>query len=257
MELVASLFPGIDILGRGFRDAGFAVLQGPDLIFGTCIEGFALPAGHIDGVIAGPPCQNYSDANRDRDQIEGDRLLLELLRTIDGARPAWFLVENVRRVPDLVVAPYQVQRIPLMDWEFGGRQLRLRHIQFGSLDRSIIRPLRTQARRPVTLSRTVLCKPGGPGDRPVRRAALQGLQDLSLQAFRSGVARRLVGNAVPYHVASALALAVILRSPQTAADCVCLCGRLVTPPAKHATAACRKRMERRRRGHVRALTWPQ
>ena len=33
-ELVLSLFPGIGLLDRGFEQAGFAVVRGPDLIWG-------------------------------------------------------------------------------------------------------------------------------------------------------------------------------------------------------------------------------
>ena len=57
--LILSLFPGIDLLGRGFEAEGFSVLRGPDLIWGQTITGFHAPAGRFDGVIAGSPCQDF------------------------------------------------------------------------------------------------------------------------------------------------------------------------------------------------------
>ena len=38
--LVLSLFPGADLLGRGFELAGYCVVRGPDLLFGQKVEDF-------------------------------------------------------------------------------------------------------------------------------------------------------------------------------------------------------------------------
>ncbi|MEQ1812544.1 MAG: DNA cytosine methyltransferase, partial [Terricaulis sp.] len=104
MELVLSLFPGIDLLGRGFESSGFCVVRGPDTLLDSKIEDWtAPPAGRFDGIIGGPPCQNYSDANRNRNADEGDRLVREYLRIVTHAQPKWFLMENVRRVPNVAV----------------------------------------------------------------------------------------------------------------------------------------------------------
>lgn len=249
-----SLFPGVDVLGRAFTAAGFCVVFGPDLLLDLRVEDFHGVPGRFDGIIAGPPCQNFSDANRCRDTEEGDRLLREFLRVVDETRPAWWLCENVRNVPDLRLPPYHVQRLPITDAECGGPQRRLRHIQFGSLDGSIIRPTRTNDARRVTRQKAVMCRPTSPHARHCRRAAAQGAQDLSLRALTPGARARAIGNAVPYRVALALALAVASRSPRTVTDCVCGCGRRVAPPARHAQPSCRKRMERRRHGHTRAVT---
>jgi Site-specific DNA methylase len=59
MELVLSLFPGIGLLDRGFEDSGFAVVRGPDLIFGGDIRKFKIMPGKFDGIIGGPPCQDF------------------------------------------------------------------------------------------------------------------------------------------------------------------------------------------------------
>lgn len=251
MELVLSLFPGIDILGRGFESLGFCVVRGPDKMWDSHIEDFHLPSGRFDGVVGGPPCQNYSDANRQRDAAEGDRLVGHFLRAIDESRPKWFVMENVRNVPNVAVDGYHVQRLDLTDVECGGKQRRLRHIQFGSLDGSIIRPVRTNEGRPVTAA--VLCRMSGEHDRHSRRLERQGCPTLPLRALTSAARARAIGNAVSWPMAVVLAAAVESRGPVTELDCRCGCGR-VTDTVRFATASCRKRMERRRRGHVRTVT---
>ena len=259
MELVLSLFPGIDVFGRGFQQLGFCVVRGPDTLLDDPIEDWscAIPTSKIDGVIAGPPCQNFSDANRHRARAEGVRLLQECLRCIWECRPNWFVIENVRNVPDVALPGYHVQRLDLIDVECGGHQRRLRHIQFGSLNGDVIRPIRTPSTRSVT-AKTVLCRPRSQHDRPVRRAAAQGVGGLRLRSLTSAARSRVIGNAVPLAIARSLAAAVSLRSPIESSDCECLCGRRVTGKARFATPACRKRAERRRRdtGSDR-VTWLQ
>src|SRR5581483_2576738 len=255
--LVPSLFPGIDLLGRAFTAAGFCVVAGPDLILDQRIEDFHAPPGRFDGVIGGPPCQNYSDANRYRDTAEGDRLVLEFLRVIDESRPIWWLMENVRNVPDVRIPGYSVQRLDCWDWEFGGRTGRLRHIQFGHVAGWIIRPARTSSRRPVTPVPTLTTAPAGPGDRHCRRCAKMGLPPLPLSSFTPAARRRVIGNGVPFGMGFALARAVTGAGPVTPADCVCGCGRTVCRGRSHATVACRQRTSRRRRSHFRELVYPR
>jgi DNA (cytosine-5)-methyltransferase 1 len=254
-ELVLSLYPGIDVLGRGFYAEDFCVVKGPDLLWDERIEDFRGLRYRFDGVIGGPPCQNYSDANRHRNEAEGDRLIGEFLRVVLECMPHWFLMENVRNVPDVYLPPYHVQRFDLTDHACGGVQWRLRHVQFGSLAGTIIRPERTKADRPVTGRPTVTCRPRSQHDRPCRRAAAQGVEDLSLSSLTRTAKARAVGNAVSLRMAFVLAAAVSQRSYPTHRDCVCGCGRRITPPAAHATVSCRKRMERRRRGLTRAVTF--
>lgn len=253
--LVLSLFPGIDLLGRAFQAEGFTVVRGPDLLLDDPIEAWAGTRG-FDGVIGGPPCQNFSDANRRRDTAEGVRLLREFLRVIDESRPTWFLMENVRNVPDVAVAGYVVQRLDVTDAEFGGRQRRLRHIQFGHVAGWIIRPRRTETRRPVTPVPAVLTALNGRHDRHSRRCEKQGIPRLPLSSLTRTARARVIGNAVPWSIGLSLARAVTGAGPVTPGDCCCGCGRAIAPPARHATPACRKRMERRRRGSRHVVTWP-
>lgn len=211
-----------------------------------------MPSGRFDGVIGGPPCQNYSDANRRRDTDEGDRLLREFLRVVHEAHPEWWLLENVRNVPDVALEGYLVQRLDITDAECGGRQRRLRHIQFGSKWGDILRPSRTTGARSVTPA--VLCRPQSPHDRHCRRLAKQGCPPLPLRSLTPAARSRVVGNGVPWLVATTLARAVTDRGPVTEEDCVCLCGRTAAHGGRHAVPACRKRMERRRKGQVRTVT---
>jgi len=56
-ELVLSLFPGIDILGRGFEDEGFCVVRGPDLLWGGDIRNFHTPPGKFEASSPGHPAR--------------------------------------------------------------------------------------------------------------------------------------------------------------------------------------------------------
>lgn len=256
-ELVLSLFPGVDLLGRAFSAVGYSVVAGPDLLLDQLIEEFHTPAGRFDGIIGGPPCQHYSDANRQRVTAEGDRLVCEFLRVVDEARPVWWLMENVRNVPHVRLQGYSVQRLDCTDWEFGGPSGRLRHIQFGHRDGWIIRPLRTRTERPVTPVPTLTTVPAG-ADRYSRRCSRMGLAlPLVLSSFTTAARRRVIANGVPWGMGLALARSVTSAGPVTPNDCVCGCGRRVTPPRSHASDACRQRASRCRRGHNRVLEFPQ
>lgn len=254
MQLVLSIFPGIDLLGRAFHAAGFAVVKGPDILWDERIEDFHVPPGRFDGVIGGPPCTEYSDANRRRNADEGDRLVRHFLRIVDESRPTWFLMENVRNVPDVQLSDYRVQRLDALDTDFGGVQSRLRHLQYGNVNGHIIRPLRTPTPRPVTPVPTLTTAPAGPGDRHCRRLAKQGFGPLPLRTLTPAARRRVIGNGVPFAIGYAVATACLAPGPVTPADCCCGCGRPVTPSSRHANAACRQRTHRRRHGHTRAIT---
>jgi DNA (cytosine-5)-methyltransferase 1 len=52
--LVLSLFPGIGLLDRAFEEEGFAVVRGPDLLWGGDVKLFHPPPGKFKGVIGGP-----------------------------------------------------------------------------------------------------------------------------------------------------------------------------------------------------------
>lgn len=117
--LILSLFPGIGLLDRGFEDSRFCVVRGPDLIFGGDIKRFHVYPGKFDGIIGGPPCQDFSKARRDVPTGEGLELIDEFKRVVLQARPSWWLAENVPGVPDIKIDDYSWQRLDLYASEFG------------------------------------------------------------------------------------------------------------------------------------------
>ncbi len=279
-QLVLSLFPGVDLLGRAFAHAGFVVVRGPDLITGDDIAQFRGIANRFDGVIAGPPCQGFSTANRHR----GDRGHPSVVRSIDCLRefarvvgqcgPTWWLCENVPGVPDVRVLGYHVQRVAIADDECGGPQLRMRHVQFGHVGGLEIRPHRatdaaateTRARRdngPKTPAATT--KPCAAGVTFSEQCAAQGLDKMpDLPGWTTAGKMRAVGNGVSMHVGRALADAVAALSVPTLRVwerlCACGCGRPVDGRSHQqcATITCRKRVENMRhnpRPYVDADGW--
>lgn len=249
-ELVLSIFPGVDILGRGFEAEGFCVVRGPDKLWGGDIREFRPPAGVFDGVIGGSPCQDFSRARRIAPTGEGLELLAEFARVVTEAASSWFLLENVPTVPDVTVPGFHVQRFDLNARECGMRQRRLRHFQFGSRDSSILVPDRSVTREPV--EEIALASEGKKvGRRDWERfCKVQGLEEpLDLSALTIAGRYAAVGNGVPLPMARVLAAAVTHRVVAGAGKyCFCGCGRPVTDRSLYAGAACRKRAQRRRDG---------
>jgi DNA (cytosine-5)-methyltransferase 3A len=62
----------------------------------TKIDGMGLP--HIDLLIGGSPCQDFSGANRERVGVKGKKsvLFFEYVRLLRDVKPTYFLLENVR-----------------------------------------------------------------------------------------------------------------------------------------------------------------
>lgn len=248
MDLVLSIFPGIDLLGRGFEEAGFSVVRGPDLIWGGDIRRFHVPAGKVSGVIGGSPCPDFSKARRAVPSGNGLAMLAEFVRVVLEARPDWFLLENVPGVPDIVVEGYTIQRFNLNARECGVRQNRLRAFQFGFRDGP---PL--VIRRAAALPGPSHCCLATEGTRKERRTfadfcELQGLpRDFDLPGLSVAAKYRAVGNGVPVPMARVVATAINLRTVTPPVRvCACECGRPLEGRQTFATAACRKRMQRKR-----------
>jgi DNA (cytosine-5)-methyltransferase 1 len=250
VNLVLSIFPGIDLLGRGFELAGFCIVRGPDRLWGGDIRAFHPPFGYFDGVIGGSPCQDFSRARRDPPTGYGVEMLGEFARVVSEAGPNWWLLENVPTVPDVRIEGYTVQRLDFNAREVGARQNRPRHFQFGSWSGVMLSPKRCAAvgaAEPAALATD--------GKRKHRRAwadfcELQGLPgDFSLPGLSVAARYAAVGNGVHVEVARALAVAIIEahQRDEPVRLCACNCGRVVTGRQVCATAACRKRVERRKK----------
>lgn len=260
--LILSIFPGIDMLGRGFEQEGFCVVRGPDMIWGGDIRSFHVPPGSFNGVIGGPPCQDFSNARRTIPTGQGLAMLNEFTRVVVEAQPDWWLLENVERVPDVTIDGYTTQRLDLNARECGMIQHRRRHFQFGS---PVNQPLTVIPQRtsPAAQSRIEPTCMATEGSKSNRRSwadfcELQGLhRDFDLPGLSIEAKYRAVGNGVPIPMARTMARAireaVIAPASSTAAQsrlCVCGCGRLLTgqrSDQRSATPACRKRLEKRRR----------
>ncbi len=248
-SLVLSLFPGIDLLGRGFEEEGFCVVRGPDLIYGGDMARFHALPGRFDGVIAGTPCQDYSRARRSQPTGDGDRARSEFRHAVTEAQPEWWLLENVPGVPELRIEGYSWLRIDLDARDFGSTQRRLRHFQYGHA-RGLV-PIVTRRRRPA-IEQSPCCM-ASEASRPERRTwadfcELQGLpRDFELPGMTLAARYRAVGNGVHLAVARAIAAAIRdARAPVGFRLCACDCARVVHGHRVLATAACRKRVQRRR-----------
>lgn len=248
MSLLLSIFPGADLLGRGFESEGFCVVRGPDIVWGGDIREFHPPAGRFDGVIGGSPCPDFSDARCTEPTGEGLELLAEFVRVVSEASPDWFLLENTRRVPSIVVPGYTIQRFNLNAAECGVRQNRLRTFQFGSRD-GVPLVIERQAMRADRAPACVATEANRPGRRGFADfCELQGLpHTFDLPGLSLAAKYRAVGNGVPVPMARVIARAIASRHLMSgAALCACNCGRTVAGRAITATASCRKRMERDR-----------
>lgn len=248
--LVLSLFPGIDLFGRGFETEGFCIVRGPDVLWGGDIREFNPPPGRFEGIIGGSPCQDFSRARRSEPTGEGMELLSEFVRVVEAARPDWFLLENVPTVPTVAVEGYRVQRLDLDARECGLRQRRLRHFQFGSASNKVIIVQRRLSLNRAESHATCLASEGS---RKHRRTwpdfcELQGLPpDFDLPGMTKAARYAAVGNGVAVPVAGVLAEAIKRAVPWHAVRlCACGCGRALTSNQIAAMPACRKRLQRRR-----------
>lgn len=249
--LILSLFPGIDLLGRGFEAEGLCVVRGPDLLWGSDIRTFRAPAHLFAGIIAGSPCQDFSMKRRKPPSGYGVAMLEEFRRVVTEAEPEWFLLENVPTVPNVSLEGYTVQRFDLNARECGMSQSRLRHFQFGSRRGLVIVPERLKPAGDA--AQICLATEGQRADRRsfADFCELQGLpRDFDLPGLSIAAKYAAVGNGVPVPMARTIARA-IKAAKLRARDvrlCVCNCGRIVKGKQIAATPACRKRLERKRKG---------
>lgn len=138
-KVVLSLFPGAGLLDMGFEAAGFCIIRGPDLLWGSDIKKWDARAleGRVDGVIGGVPCQAFSTATRKADRKKHDNLWPEFWRVVNEVDAKWCLAENVLGAvsysADLFCAEH-IKIYPTFDEiicsDFGSVQARKRMILF-------------------------------------------------------------------------------------------------------------------------------
>jgi DNA (cytosine-5)-methyltransferase 1 len=282
-QLILSLFTGVGLLDRAFREAGFVVVSAGDLIYGQDIRHFKGIKGRFDGIIGGSPCQTFSDANRDRPVGEnhyGFQMIDEYKRIVNECDSSWYLFENVRNAPNVIINGYDHQRIDINQGWYSDVH-RLRHIQFGHKEGKKI-----QWERGSVTDRSLKSCALASDDRSFRElCSLQGLEDdFDLPDFTVKGKKKLVGNGVPLVMGRVIANAVLLcvtDQPQNVTDqsqiicdstglnncdlaaqkecdatgqikcdtpvinyCACGCGRIVTGRAKTYDSTCRKRKSR-------------
>jgi DNA (cytosine-5)-methyltransferase 1 len=220
VTLVLSLFPGIGLLDMAFEEEGFCVVRGPDLLWGGDILRFRPPAGRIDGIIGGPPCQSWSglgNVNRARwgeGCVMPDRIP-EFVRCVEEARPTWFLMENVPAAPSPQIPGYSIARRICNNRWCGGEQDRERAFTFGTRDGEAapfhIEGVAIEAERRVpTVISTGQAGKGGPRASIASMAAAQGIDPSRFDhsPFTVTELRRAVANGVPLPMGRAVARAV-------------------------------------------------
>jgi DNA (cytosine-5)-methyltransferase 1 len=134
-DLVLSLFPGIGLLDMAFEQEGFCVVRGPDVLWGGDIRRFHPPPRRFDGVIGGPPCQEFSRlaglVRANGHEPKFGNLIPEFERCVGETEPDWFVMENVEAAPAPEIAGYGVHAFCLNNRQLGEKQNRVRRWSFG------------------------------------------------------------------------------------------------------------------------------
>lgn len=247
MQLILSLFSGIGLLDRAFKEAGFCVVSAGDLITGQDIRDFTGTKGKFDGVIGGSPCQDFSKLKRVKTDYSLE-MIEEYTRIVTECDPTWWLLENVAGVPDVKIDGYGWQRLDINQAWYENVS-RLRHIQFGHEDNITLNIPRGKMNEPC--HGCALAS----DDRSFKELVkLQGLEeDYDLSDFTVRGKKKAVGNGVPLSIGRVLANEVkLVTDPgnivtdRSQKKCECGCGRDVPARKKTYDATCRKRLQRNR-----------
>ncbi len=227
--LVLSLFPGIGLLDMAFEEEGATVVRGPDKLWGGDVHRFRAMPGRFDGIIGGPPCQQFSalnQAGRMGLQPLAANLIPEYERIVGEAEPSWFVMENVPAAPLPIVPGYVVRDYLVNNRWFGGEQNRRRRFSYGTRDGRPLpldfAPLEHLDYAPCVTANGTQWEPGKPSgeggrsrsDRSVKAlknyVAWQGLPAdfLADAPFTVEGKVHVVGNGVPLPMGKAIARAV-------------------------------------------------
>jgi DNA (cytosine-5)-methyltransferase 1 len=137
-QLVLSLFPGVDLLARAFKEVwgpDISIVHGSDPITGGDIRQDHYPAGKFDGVFGGPPCQCFSRlahmVRQNGYEPKFGNLIPEFERVCFETQPKWWLMENVPDAPKPHVEGYAAWSCLLNNRQLGEDQNRVRRWTFG------------------------------------------------------------------------------------------------------------------------------
>ena len=192
--------PGIDLLGYAFKQEGFWVVQGGDVIFGGDVRNEHYPPGKFDGIISGPPCQCFSRlahmVRHNGYEPKFGNLIPEFERCCLEAWPAWWLMENVPDAPLPMVAGYAAWSTLLNNRQLGEVQNRVRRWTFG---------VRGTKRKPLMIETVAL--------EPIQfeYAATGGSQQAVPIAMNRGMKIKAAKSRLPFNTKSANAFAELCR----------------------------------------------
>jgi len=232
-ELVLSIFPGIDLLGRAFEEEGYCVVRGPDPIWGGDIKTFWPPAGAFHGVIGGPPCQLFSQMSNVNPAIsrKAINLIPEFERVVKAASPEWYLMENVTAAPTPRIEGYAGLTFRLNSRWLGMEQHRIRKFSYGikgnkpiDLRHFIELSIMDNRQWAPTVCASGSTKPGAPKDELTRlkyhgwKTAESLRESLRLQGLEENFCddmpftllgkHKVIGNGVPIPMGRAMARAI-------------------------------------------------
>lgn len=193
-QLVLSLMPGVDLLGMAFKESGFCVVQGGDVIFGGDVRAEHYPPGKFDGIISGPPCQMFSRlahmVRHNGYEPKFGNLIPEFERCVNEANPMWFVMENVPDAPEPLVCGYSIHSFCLNNRQLGAIQNRVRRWSFG-----------------FAMEKRINAKSGRAFREVCRKQGLS--KDFDLPGFTVAAKCQAVGNGVPMAMGRAIAKAVV------------------------------------------------
>lgn len=224
-KLVLSIFPGLDLLGRGFEEEGYTIVRGPDLLWGGDIRNFHVRAGIFGGIIGGPPCQFASKAlarQGTRIKHQPEDMIPEYVRIVEEAKPDWAVMENVLGAAKKSLAiPADWQYVKLRDYDCGGFTYRTRAFWIwpptlilspskrpGKPEWSVLRNSGMKKASKIDLANN---KWRAHNKLTLKRAAeLQGWPEMAeiLKDMSAAYAVGLLGNGVPHSMATYIAKAI-------------------------------------------------
>jgi DNA (cytosine-5)-methyltransferase 1 len=228
-----------------------------DIIYGQDIREFKGLKGKFDGVIGGSPCQDYSGLKRVKGTYS-DEMVNEYIRVVKECEPTWWLLENVKGVPDIEIDGYTHQRLDINQGWYSNVS-RLRHIQFGSNNDLYLDIPRLPMQEIVSG-----CALASDTRGFKELCHLQGLPDnFDLPDFNVVGKKKAVGNGVPLVIGRVLAEAVanvtrlsltgvspLLKTEDRKDNKLCECGcKRVLRGNKHKRfydGTCRKRAGRKK-----------